>query len=82
MSLQTGDAAPDFNLPNANVSIGGEHVSFSDAAGASGTLVLFECNHCPYVVASVGRINDMATSCLAKGIGFVGINSNLSLIHI
>ena len=76
MSLQTGDAAPDFNLPNANVSIGGEHVSFSDAAGASGTLVLFECNHCPYVVASVGRINDMATSCIAKGIGFVGINSN------
>lgn len=81
MSLQTGDAAPDFNLPNANVSIGGEHVSFSDAAGASGTLVLFECNHCPYVVASVGRINDMATSCLAKGIGFVGINSNDPVVY-
>ncbi|MEC7350543.1 MAG: thioredoxin family protein, partial [Candidatus Thermoplasmatota archaeon] len=60
MTLQTGDAAPDFNLPNANAAVGGDHVSLADAAGANGTLVLFECNHCPYVVASVGRINAMA----------------------
>ena len=38
MTLQTGDAAPDFNLPNANASVGGEHVSLADAAGANGTV--------------------------------------------
>ena len=81
MTLQTGDAAPDFNLPNANASVGGEHVSLADAAGASGTVVLFECNHCPYVVASVGRINAMAESCKSKGIGFVGINSNDPVVY-
>lgn len=81
MTLQTGDPAPDFNLPNANASVGGEHVSLADAAGANGTVVLFECNHCPYVVASVGRINAMAESCKSKGIGFVGINSNDPVVY-
>ena len=81
MPLQSGDAAPDFNLPNANASVGGERVSLTDAAGANGTLVLFECNHCPYVVASVDRINAMATSCLSKGIGYVGINSNDPVVY-
>ncbi len=76
MPLQTGDSAPAFNLPNANSAVGENVVSFSNAAGANGTLVVFECNHCPYVVASVARINAMATSCQSKGIGFVGINSN------
>lgn len=81
MTLQTGDAAPDFKLPNANAAVGGELVSFSGAAGANGTLVLFECNHCPYVVASVGRINAMAESCISKDIGFVGINSNDPVVY-
>ena len=81
MTLQTGDAAPDFNLPNANAAVGGDHVSLADAAGANGTLVLFECNHCPYVVASVGRINAMAEACQGKGIGFVGINANDPVVY-
>ena len=57
MPLETGDTAPDFELPNANASVGPSTLSFSDAKMENGTLVLFECNHCPYVVASVGRIN-------------------------
>ena len=76
MPLTTGDAAPAFDLKNANPAVGGDTVSFSDATGENGTVVLFECNHCPYVVASVGRINAMAEHCQSKGIGFVGINSN------
>ena len=59
MPLTTGDAAPAFDLKNANPAVGGDTVSFSDATGENGTVVLFECNHCPYVVASVGRINPL-----------------------
>ena len=81
MPLQTGDSAPDFDLPNANATVGEDTVSFSDAAGANGTLVVFECNHCPYVVASVDRINTMAETCQTKGIGFVGINSNDPVVY-
>lgn len=81
MSLNTGDAAPQFSLPNANPQHGGETVSFTDAAGENGTLVLFECNHCPYVIASVDRINDMAADCHTKGIGFVGINANDPVVY-
>ena len=81
MPLQTGDLAPNFTLPNANPAVGGDTVSFSDASEANGTLVVFECNHCPYVVASVDRINAMAESCRAKTIGFVGINSNDPVVY-
>ena len=81
MPLSTGDTAPDFSLPNANAKVGSSNVSFSDAKMENGTVVLFECNHCPYVVASVGRINAMAETCLSKGIGFVGINSNDPVVY-
>jgi len=81
MPLSTGDTAPAFELPNANPNTGPSTMSFEDAKMEHGTLVLFECNHCPYVVASVGRINAMATSCQAKGIGFVGINSNDPVVY-
>ena len=43
---------------------------------ANGCVVVFECNHCPYVVASVSRLNAMAEYCQSNNIGFVGINSN------
>jgi len=81
MPLEIGDTAPDFELPNANTSVGESILSFSDAKMENGTLVLFECNHCPYVVASVGRINDMAEHCREKGIGFVGINANDPVVY-
>ena len=81
MPLSTGDIAPAFELPNANANIGPANLTFSDAKGEHGTVVLFECNHCPYVVASVGRINAMAANCLSKGIGFVGINSNDPVVY-
>ena len=81
MPLNTGDAAPTFSLKNANPAIGGDSVSFSDAAGPNGTVVLFECNHCPYVVASVDRINAMAEHCRSQNIGFVGINANDPVVY-
>ena len=76
MSLQVGDVAPEFNLRNANTAFGNEQQSLSDSMAKNGCVVVFECNHCPYVVASVGRMNNMAEYCNVNGIGFVGINAN------
>ncbi len=76
MSLSIGDVAPEFNLKNANAPIGGETSSLASSMKKNGCVVVFECNHCPYVVASIDRINNMAEYCNVNGIGFVGINSN------
>ena len=51
-------------------------VSLDQAKGENGTVVVFECNHCPYVVASFSRMDAMAEYCASVGIGYVGINSN------
>ena len=61
---------------NANPAFGNELQSLSDSKAKNGCVVVFECNHCPYVVASVGRMNNMAEYCKVNGIGFIGINAN------
>lgn len=76
MPLQIGNTAPKFNLKNANASIGGELASLSSSMKSNGCVVVFECNHCPYVIASIDRMNNMAEYCNLNDIGFVGINSN------
>lgn len=76
MPLQIGNTAPEFNLKNANASIGGELASLSSSMESNGCVVVFECNHCPYVIASIDRMNNMAEYCNLNDIGFVGINSN------
>ena len=81
MPLAIGDAGPNFDLKNANAGHGGKTVSFEDAMGEAGLVVVFECNHCPYVVASVGRMNVMAERCQNDKIGFVGINSNDPVVY-
>jgi peroxiredoxin len=81
MTLHVGDEAPRFSLANANAAHGPATMSFDDAKGENGTVVVFECNHCPYVVASIGRMNAMAEKCANLGIGFVGINSNDPVVY-
>ena len=76
MSYEPGDVAEGFELKNANESIGGKMVSLDSVLTKSGAVVLFECNHCPYVVASVDRINRAAEKANQLGMGFVSINSN------
>ena len=51
MSYEPGDVAEGFELKNANESIGGGMVTLDSVLTKSGAVVLFECNHCPYVVA-------------------------------
>ena len=79
--IEPGDSAPNFSLSNANSDIGSETVSLSDVMGENGAIVAFECNHCPYVIASIERMNKMCMRSSEMGIGFVGINSNNAAMY-
>ena len=81
MNLQPGDKAPAFELNNANQKVGGATMTTADVAGVNGTVLVFECNHCPYVIASIERMNAMAVACNERGIGFAGINSNDPVVY-
>lgn len=71
-NLKPGDAAPDFSLPDA----WGKAVSLADAEGEKGLLVVFACNHCPFVVHLADALGDLADEISAQGVGTVAINSN------
>ncbi len=67
-----GWKAPDFALPATN----GRICTLADVAGPRGTLILFICNHCPYVIAVRDRILRDARDLLAMGVGVAAISSN------
>ncbi len=76
MGYEPGDKVSGFSLRNANPSNGGDEVSLDDVLTDVGAVILFECNHCPYVIGSIDRINKAAAKAAELGMGFVGINSN------
>lgn len=67
-----GAKAADFILPDFD----GKMVSLADVAGPRGLLVMFICNHCPYVQSVIGRIRRDAADLAAHGIGAVAISAN------
>ncbi|UXU74547.1 MULTISPECIES: thioredoxin family protein [unclassified Paracoccus (in: a-proteobacteria)] len=67
-----GAKAPDFALPDPD----GRIFRLGDIAGPRGTLVMFICNHCPYVQAVADRIRRDAAELQQLGIGVVAISSN------
>jgi peroxiredoxin len=67
-----GMVAPDFTLPATD----GKTYRFDDIAGPNGTVVVFICNHCPYVKAVIDRLVTDARQLQKEGIGFVAISSN------
>lgn len=67
-----GWPAPDFRLPG----IDGKTYSLAEVRGEKGTLVMFICNHCPYVKAIVARLVRDAADLQALGIGVVAISAN------
>jgi peroxiredoxin len=71
--LPLGTSAPDFSLTNA---VDGTTVSLSDFADKKGMLVIFMCNHCPFVVHLRSDLARFAKEYQGKGLGIVGISSN------
>jgi peroxiredoxin len=67
-----GQHAPDFSLPNVD----GKTVSLADFAGKRGLLVIFMCNHCPFVIHLRSALAAFGKEYQAKGLAIVGINSN------
>ena len=67
-----GSYAPEFNLLGTD----GVHHSLRDFRNARVLVVVFMCNHCPYVKHLLEGVVDMAEAFLPQGIGFVGISAN------
>jgi len=70
--LDLGTSAPDFTLPEAN----GGTVSLNDFSGSAALLVMFICNHCPYVIHLREALKELATEYKPKNVAVVAINSN------
>ena len=71
--LDLGTQAPGFTLPDT---LSGKELSFADIKGDQATVVLFICNHCPYVLHVNDELIQIAADYKDKGVGFVGISSN------
>jgi peroxiredoxin len=71
-TLELGSSAPDFKLPGTD----GKTYALGDFTDASVLVVFFTCNHCPYVTGSDEITRKTAERFAAKGVRFVGINSN------
>lgn len=70
--LEVGAVAPDFELKDGE----GNLFSLSDVKGKRGTLVMFVCNHCPFVVHLAKEVGAMAGEMKDWGVSAVAINSN------
>ncbi|MEO2007816.1 MAG: thioredoxin family protein [Pirellulaceae bacterium] len=70
--LPLGTTAPHFSLINVD----GTNVSLDDYADAKGLLVMFICNHCPFVIHIADELASLASEYIPQGIAVVGINSN------
>jgi len=67
-----GKAAPDFTLPGVD----GKNYSLNQFKDKKAVLVIFICNHCPYVIAVRDRLNQIAKDYADKGLQVIALNSN------
>lgn len=70
--MRTGDIAPEFSLPDAD----GKIVRRSEIVCKQGLLVVFACNHCPFVIHLADALGILTQEILELGIPTVAINSN------
>ncbi|WP_459212367.1 thioredoxin family protein [Aquimarina rhabdastrellae] len=71
--LPLGTIAPDFNLVNT---LTDTDITLQECKGDKGTVVMFICNHCPFVIHVNSEIAKLAKDYQSQGIGFVAISSN------
>jgi peroxiredoxin len=68
-----GGAAPDFDLPDT---VSGQSMTLEDIRSDVATVVMFLCNHCPYVKHVNAELVAVATHYQPRGVGFVAISAN------
>ena len=71
--LPLGTFAPDFQLPDT---VSGQTLSLADVRGEQATVVMFTCNHCPYVKHVESEMVRLAADYQPRGVGFAAISSN------
>lgn len=71
--LQAGAQAPDFTLQDV---VTGNLRTLADVSGPKGTLIVFLCAHCPYVVHVRAKLTELSLEFFPEGISTVGISSN------
>ncbi|HLT33636.1 MAG TPA: thioredoxin family protein [Aquaticitalea sp.] len=71
--LALGTKAPDFKLLDT---VTGDNLGLEDCMGLKGTVIMFICNHCPFVKHVNAQLVRMAKDYKSKGINFVAISSN------
>ena len=77
--LELGHAAPAFTLPAANPEVddcGEEHRALADYEEAEALVVVFMCNHCPYVKHIEDALLEVARAYQERGVQFIGISAN------
>ncbi|HLG35792.1 MAG TPA: thioredoxin family protein [Bacteroidia bacterium] len=72
-NLALGTAAPAFNLPDT---VSGKMLSLESLRSEKATVIMFLCNHCPYVKHVNPEVVRIANEYIPKGISFIGISSN------
>ena len=73
-----GTKAADFNLPDT---ISGKQISLNEIKGNKATVIMFICNHCPFVKHVNEELVNLGNDYKNKGIGFAAINSNDAIKH-
>lgn len=71
--LPLGTQAPEFSLVDT---VSGKTLNLQSIKGEKGTVVMFICNHCPFVIHVNPEISRMGVAYQEKGIGFIAISSN------
>ena len=71
-TLDLGMSAPDFDLPGVD----GQRYSLDSFAGAGALTVVFACNHCPHVIGTEDRMNELYADYHERGMAMVSINAN------
>ena len=72
--VELGTKAPFFELPNPSHS--NELQSLENLKGEKATLVIFMCNHCPFVLHVIDKLTELYEDYQEKGIEFIAINAN------
>ena len=71
--LALGTRAPEFSLPDV---VSGKSLSLADLNAEAGTIIMFICNHCPYVIHVLDEVVSVANDYQSEGFKFAAISAN------